>query len=102
MLFQLKKKKGKPLFGFHLVFGFEVTPVTLSTPTQMGGNSSGSVLGLQSESKCCLASAVITKSKLEPREKCNSCRMARRRGELAASPLCLFLSPIKKKKKKAC
>lgn len=76
-----------------LLSRFEAMPVALSTPTQMGGNSSGSAIGLQSESKYCLALAVITKSKLEPREKCNSGRMARHRGGLAASPVCLFLSP---------
>ncbi len=66
----------------------------LSTQTQMGGNSSGSAVALQSESKYCLASALITKSKLEPREKCNSGRMARHRGGLAAGPVCLFFSPV--------
>lgn len=67
--------------------------IFLSTTTQMGSNSSGWAIGLQSESKCCLARTVTTKSKLEPREKCNSSCMARHRGQLAASPVHLSLSP---------
>lgn len=67
--------------------------IFLSTTAQMGSNSSGWAMGLQSQSKCCLARAVITKSKLEPREKCNSSCMAKHRGQLAASPKHLFLSP---------
>lgn len=59
----------------------------------MGGNSSGSAFSLQSESKNCLASAIMAAFKLEPGEKCNLGCMSIMRGQLAASLKRLFLSP---------